>query len=69
MLNKILPDFLIEILLIIDINIEFEFNIMIQAHKNHIIKYYSNSDFNIFDHLESFEYFIEYIHKYIFRRK
>ena len=57
--DRVLPGFAIEMPLRIDVNVEFQSDIVIQAHENHAIRYYSNPDFNTFDYLESFEYFIE----------
>ena len=67
--DRILPGFAIETPLSIDINVELESNIVIQARKNHATKYYSSPDFSAFDHLESFEYFIEYVDRCLFRRR
>jgi len=66
--DRVLPGFAIEMPLSIDLNVEFESNIVIQARKNCVIRYYSSPDFSAFDHLESFEYFIEYIDRCIFRK-
>jgi len=51
-LDRVLLGFAIEMPLNIDVNIEFESDVMIQAHENHTIKYYSSPDFSAFDHLE-----------------
>jgi hypothetical protein len=61
--DRVLPGFAIEIPLSIDVNVEFESNIVIQAHKNHDIRYYSSPDFSVFDYLKSSEYFIECVHR------
>jgi len=59
--DRVLPGFAIEMPPSIDVNVEFEFDIAIQAREDHAVRYYSSPDFSAFDHLESFEYFIEYI--------
>lgn len=69
--DMVLPGFAIEMPLNIDVNVEFEFDIAIQAREAHaVVRYYSSPDFSAFDqdHLESFEYFIEYVDRCTFRR-
>jgi hypothetical protein len=66
--DGILSGFAIETPLTIYVNVEFESNIVIQARKNHAIRYCSSPDFSAFDHLESFEYFLKYVHRCTFRR-
>ncbi len=59
--DGVLPGFAIEMPLSIDVNVEFESDIAIQAREDHAVRYHSNPDFSAFDRLESFEHFIEYI--------
>ena len=67
--DRVLPGFAIEMPLSGDINVEFESNILIEARKNHAIRYYASLDFSAFDHLESFDYFVEYVHRCTWRRR
>ena len=67
--DRVLPGFAIEMPLSIDINIEFESNFLIEAFKNHAIRYHSSLNLSAFDHFESFEYFVEYVHRCSFRRR
>ena len=59
--DRVLPGFAIEAASSVDINIEFELDIMIKARKNHAIRYCSSPDFSAFERLKPFEDFIEYI--------
>ena len=67
--DGILSSFGIGMPLTIDVDVEFESNIVIQACKNHAIRYCSSPDFSAFDHLESFDYFVEYVHGCMWRRR
>ena len=53
----------IEISLTIDVNVEFESDVAIQARKNHAIGYRSSSNLRAFDRPEPSVYFIEYVHR------
>ncbi len=59
--DRVLPGFAIEASSSIDVNIEFEPDIMIKAPKNHAIGYCSSLDFSAFEYLKPFEDIIEYI--------
>jgi len=59
--DGVLPGFAIEASLSIDVNIEFEPDIMIKACKNHAIRYCSSPDFSAFEHLKPFEDIVKYI--------
>jgi hypothetical protein len=66
--DRVMSSLLIETSLTIDVNIELESDIMVQARKDHAIGYRSSPDFDAFDNLESFEYFIKYVYRCTFRR-
>jgi hypothetical protein len=66
-LDEILSGFAIEMPFAVYINVEFESNIVILARKNHAIRYCSSPDFSAFDHLESLEDFVKYVHRCTFR--
>ena len=65
--DGVLPGFVIEMALIVDVNIEFKSNDVIKARKDHAVRYCSSPDFGAFDYLESFEHLIEHIHAHTFR--
>ena len=67
--DRVLPGFAIEMPLSIDVNVEFESDVAIRAREYHAIRYRSSPDFSASDRLETFEYFIEYVHRCIFRRR
>jgi hypothetical protein len=67
--ERILSGFAIEMSLSIDVDVEFESDVAIQAREDHAIRYRSSPDFGAFDHLESLEYVIEYVRRCTFRRR
>ena len=68
-LDGVLPAFAIELSLSDNVNVEFESNIVTQVRKDHTTKYHLGSDFGALDHLASFEYLVENLHRCSFRRR
>ena len=58
--DGVLSGFAIETPLSVDVNVEFESNIAIQACKIHAIRYCSSPDFSAFDRHEPFVDFVEF---------